>query len=157
MNVELLPDNFFRNWLSLGHVDPVRSAVLSFIGYKQAKYIWFLSWMVTWPFQKTSLINWKRFWIDINCLIQLFPDSIDNHSEQVLFRRRRGPDSGIKMYISFVINIKSTFIDFGLFVGLLVCLYVCLYPINVKTAEPIGHTFVCIYSYDPRKLLSGRN
>ena len=30
---------------------------------------------------------------------------------------------------------------FGLCVCLSVCLFVCLYPINVKTAEPIGPKF----------------
>ena len=30
---------------------------------------------------------------------------------------------------------------FGLFVCLFGCLFVCLYPINVKTAEPIGPKF----------------
>ena len=30
---------------------------------------------------------------------------------------------------------------FGLSVCLYVCLFVCLYPINVKTAEPIGPKF----------------
>ena len=33
----------------------------------------------------------------------------------------------------------------------LVCLFVCLYPINVKTAEPIGPKFFCGTSRDHRK------
>ena len=32
-----------------------------------------------------------------------------------------------------------------------VCLFVCLYPINVKTAEPIGPKFFCGTSRDPRE------
>jgi len=38
---------------------------------------------------------------------------------------------------------------FGLSVCLFVCLSVCLYPINVKTAEPIGPKFFCGTSRDP--------
>ena len=39
-----------------------------------------------------------------------------------------------------------------LFVCLGVCLSVCLYPINVKTAKPIGSNFFCGTLRDPREV-----
>ena len=37
------------------------------------------------------------------------------------------------------------------FACLSVCLYVRLYPINVKTAKPIGPKLCCVTSRDPRE------
>ena len=36
-----------------------------------------------------------------------------------------------------------------------VCLFVCLYPINVKTAEPIGPKFFVGHHMTPGKLVYG--
>ena len=48
----------------------------------------------------------------------------------------------------FRIHSETSIYRFGLSVCLFVCLSVCLYPINVKTAEPIGPK-----SSDPRESL----
>ena len=58
-------------------------------------------------------------------------------------------------FIRFITNIKSIY-KFGLsvclFVCLFVCLSVCLYPINVKTAEPIGPKFFVGHLETPGKV-----
>ena len=46
---------------------------------------------------------------------------------------------------------------FGLFVCLFVCLLVCLYPINVKTAEPIGPNFFVGHHVTPGKVYGWSN
>ena len=46
----------------------------------------------------------------------------------------------------------SSIYKFGLSVCLFVCLFVCLYPINVKTAEPIGPKFFVGHLGSPGKV-----
>ena len=46
---------------------------------------------------------------------------------------------------------------FGLSVCLSVCLFVCLYPINVKTAEPIGPKFFVGHHVTPGKVYGWSN
>ena len=46
---------------------------------------------------------------------------------------------------------------FGLSVCLFVCLFVCLYPINVKTAEPIGPKFFVGHHVIPGKVYGWKN
>ena len=46
----------------------------------------------------------------------------------------------------------SSIYKFGLSVCLFVCLFVCLYPINVKTAEPIGPKFFVGHHVIPGKV-----
>ena len=47
---------------------------------------------------------------------------------------------GNRSILILLLKLKSIY-KFGLSVCLSVCLFVCLYPINVKTAEPIGPKF----------------
>ena len=56
-------------------------------------------------------------------------------------------------YSPFIIDYwcKSIY-KFGLSVCLSVCLFVCLYPINVKTAEPIGPKFFVGHLGTPGKV-----
>ena len=56
---------------------------------------------------------------------------------------------------SFLLNEKSIFNNRNLYINLAclgVCLFVCLYPINVKTAEPIGPKFVVGHPGTPGKV-----
>ena len=46
---------------------------------------------------------------------------------------------------------------FGLSVMLLVCLSVCLYPINVKTAEPIGPIFLWDITWPQGRFMNDQN
>jgi hypothetical protein len=49
-------------------------------------------------------------------------------------------------------EILTSIYKFGLSVCLFVCLFVCLYPINVKTAEPIGPKFFVGHLGTPGKV-----
>ena len=49
-------------------------------------------------------------------------------------------------------NLTESIYKFGLSVWVFVCLFVCLYPINVKTAEPIGPKFFVGHLGTPGKV-----
>ena len=53
-------------------------------------------------------------------------------------------------------NMYISIYKFGLSVWVSVCLFVCLYPINVKTAEPIGPKFFVGHHVIPGKVYESK-